>query len=436
MRKTPSRSRKAIYTIIVTTIVLLIVEVSAQLTFRALYGHSYRPKKLYQFTRSSWIPGHDNTRNPSYLRGLVIHPYIGFINDVPAGVSAGLGFAERISPSESRRFQDQLRILVLGGSVAAQIMSASQADGTGYLKRALRNELENKGIELDVWTFNGAIQGAKQPQQLMIYSFLLAQDAEFDLVVNLDGFNEMTLAFEGKRRSLHPVYPRSWDLMVGGRLTAGNLRRLAGLLQLREQQESLIEFAQSTPLARSALVGLFFTHRLTKNDRRVRALAEETEHKKIQGELTLEQGGIPFDFEDNEGTYRYLVRLWSRSSRILSGLAANHDTEYLHVFQPNQYAPGSKQLTPQEREKYYFPDAGLGLYYGKIYPYFREEIDTLLDSGEWFIDATMIYKDESETVYADSCCHFNHRGRERLAAFIAREIVAGSDTVQRKAKSR
>lgn len=39
-------------------------------------------------------------------------------------------------------------MLVLVGSVAHQIMSSSQADGTGYLKWALQNEFEDKAIDL------------------------------------------------------------------------------------------------------------------------------------------------------------------------------------------------------------------------------------------------------------------------------------------------
>lgn len=40
---------------------------------------------------------------------------------------------------------------------------------------------------------NFATDGYKQPQQLMILNYLLALGAEFDVVINLDGFNEVSL---------------------------------------------------------------------------------------------------------------------------------------------------------------------------------------------------------------------------------------------------
>lgn len=430
MSRTLSRTRKIVFSVILTLVTLFVLEVMAQLTFRAIYDHSYRPKKLHQLTSANWLTGTYVTDVPKYLTSLVIHPYFGSAVAVTGERKKGLGFREQAPPSESRQHGDKLRVLVLGGSVAGQLMHGESADGTSFLENALRDAFEQKNIDLDLWMFNGAVQGFKQPQQFFAYSYILTQGGEFDLILNLDGFNEMTLAvLEGKLKGLHPAYPRGWDIMVGRRLTAGRLRKIAQLLQVRENQTALIEFANSTPLARSAMIGLFVAYRVVANDARAQELVGVIEHEVQQGQLRFEEGGVPFNFDDEEGTYGYLAELWARSSKFLSQLAVSNDAEYLHIFQPNQYLEGSKSLTEKELEKFYIPDAGFGPVYRATYPYFHQQMIELVKSGEWFVDASMVFKEEKQTVYSDMCCHLNTLGRRILAAFIAGEVVARSDVL-------
>ncbi|MEX1311763.1 MAG: hypothetical protein AB1Z65_15160, partial [Candidatus Sulfomarinibacteraceae bacterium] len=48
----------------------------------------------------------------------------------------------------------------------------------------------------------------------------------------------------------------------------------------------------------------------------------------------------------------------------------------------------------------------------------------LVEQGVQFFDTSMTFVDYEETLYLDSCCHFNRRGNEILAAEIARIIAA------------
>lgn len=431
MPQVRSRGRTIAFSVILVVIVLLVVESFARLAYHTIYDQSYRPKKLRKLTAESWMFGGEETGVPEFLSGLMIHPYLGFGVNAEGKAKEGLGFAQGVSPLESLKQEDKLRVLVLGGSVAAQLLQPERADGGSFLQNALDDALEYRSLDLEVWMFHGALPGGKQPQQFIAYSYLLTQGAEFDLILNLDGFNEMTMAMlEGKPKGMHPAYPRGWDIMLGNRLTGPKLRKIAQLLKVREEQASLIDFALSSPLARSALVGLFLAQKVVANEARARVLVEETERNKQQGELSLEEGGIPFDYDDEQEAYRYLALLWQRSSTLLSQLAKNNDAEYLHLFQPNQYLDGSKKLTEEEREKYYVPDDFFGPVYRAAYPHFRQQMDELLMADEWFVDASMVFKDEEQTVYSDGCCHFNERGLALLAEFVANEIVVRSEKLQ------
>ncbi|MDA9982417.1 hypothetical protein N9H39_06710 [Gammaproteobacteria bacterium] len=419
------QGRKITFSVILVLSVLLVVEVLAQLAYLAIYDDNYRPRKLHRLTSKSWMFGQDEIGVPNHFNNLVIHPYFGFVADSADQTHAGLGFGQWVSPMESRQHKDKLRVLVLGGSVAVQLMLPGTADGRSFLKKALEEAIARSGSDLELWMFSAAMQGFKQPQQLMVYSYLLSLGAEFDLIVNIDGFNEMTLAvLEGKPTGLHPTYPRGWNVMLGRQLTAGNLRKIAKLLKVRDDQSSLIEFAQSTPMAQSALIGLFLSYKVVANEERAQILVGDIEHKQQQGELSFEEGGIPFEYDNEEKTFLYLAMLWKRSSILLSQLAENNGAEYLHVFQPNQYLDGSKVLTEQERDKFYVPEDGFGPVYRAAYVYFHQQMSELVDAGEWFSNASMVFKHENQTVYSDVCCHFNVLGLRLLADFIAEEVVA------------
>ena len=61
-----------------------------------------------------------------------------------------------------------------------------------------------------------ALGGFKQPQMLAALAYLMALGQRFDVVVELDGFNDVALSFsENKYKGTFPAYPRDWDGLVG-----------------------------------------------------------------------------------------------------------------------------------------------------------------------------------------------------------------------------
>ena len=80
-------------------------------------------------------------------------------------------------------------------------------DAEGYLKISGRSK--------EIIIVNAAIKGSKQPQQLMALNYLLVLGAEFDAVINLDGFNELALGMtDNARTGTALVFPRKWPLRV------------------------------------------------------------------------------------------------------------------------------------------------------------------------------------------------------------------------------
>gem|GEM_PF-5957246 len=55
---------------------------------------------------------------------------------------------------------------------------------------------------------------------------MLAKGKRFDLVVNLDGFNEVAFGAENAERGVDPSYPRNWSLFPGDREALDDLAAL------------------------------------------------------------------------------------------------------------------------------------------------------------------------------------------------------------------
>jgi hypothetical protein len=116
-----------------------------------------------------------------------------------------------------------------------------------------------------------------------------------------------------------------------------------------------------------------------------------------------------------------ILRIWADSSKFIEGLSKQHGFEYFHFLQPNQYHKNSKVLSSQELKTAY--REGGNEFIREWYPKMIEAGNNLSMEGIKFYDATMIFQNETRTLYIDTCCHFNDLGNEILAKFIAGKII-------------
>ena len=101
----------------------------------------------------------------------------------------------------------------------------------------------------------------RQPQQSLVVAHTLLLGGEFDLMVNLDGFNEV----HGSAGEIHrgaglsprqrsPFFPQLWPTQVG--LSGAELLRAGRIGVLRREQARLTAAGETSPLRRSAFFGL------------------------------------------------------------------------------------------------------------------------------------------------------------------------------------
>jgi hypothetical protein len=308
----------------------------------------------------------------------------------------------------------RVRILVTGGSFAEGVSSKE------FLERAFNRRAAARGKK-EVSIFSAALEGYKQPQQALTLAFFLAVGTKFDIVINIDGFNEVVLPYQDNYLvKEYPFFPRSWHWRIGGK---GLDAKTAGeLLYLNEARERMIASLSSNVLYRSAAAGLVGEWRLGDVTRRIVDLGRRID----TDALTFEQSGPFVGGLGMEEVVGQSVEVWSRSSLLMKSLADGHRIEYYHVLQPNQYAPHSKPLTREERGWHVKPEEPVGRIATLGYRLLIERGRTLVKSVPTYIDATGLFAEERRTVYADNCCHLNRLGYELVADFIAREVTARS----------
>jgi hypothetical protein len=121
--------------------------------------------------------------------------------------------------------------------------------------------------------------------------------------------------------------------------------------------------------------------------------------------------------------YEDLVQIWEASSTQMQALCTANGIQYFHFLQPNQYDRGSKPLNDTERKTAFLEDYPYRRGVDQGYPLLKAAGKRLIASGEHFVDLTDIFKTTHETIYADTCCHFNERGNEIIAIRIAESIL-------------
>ncbi len=127
-------------------------------------------------------------------------------------------------------------------------------------------------------------------------------------------------------------------------------------------------------------------------------------------------------FEDENGCWDLIADIWVGSSVMMAQLASEIGAQYIHVLQPNQYTQGGKELTTAERKFAFRPNHPWSRNARTGYPHLLARAQDLRDRDIAFFDFSNLFRDREETIYRDSCCHYNELGNEILSEAIA-ELV-------------
>ncbi len=360
------------------------------------------------------------------IREHILHPYLGFIRDFRKNRHI---FDDRIiqipvnpfgffgpSPLAKKR-NGEIRIAITGGSVALQLFL--------YSRESLIKVLEEIDIfrKQKVEIISLALGGMKQPQQLLAINWFLALGADIDVVINIDGFNEVALPqIENMPEGVYPFYPRQWNVYAAKSMSEKIIELLSKGVELKKEREELRNLFSKNPF-KSSNFFLVIWHSLKNKILNELITIDNKIHVETKANAkSTQEIGPDYLLNSSEQVALDFAEFWKNSSRQMNDVLKAKGIEYFHYLQPNQYFKGSKPLSKWERKSVYFPDAAHADPVQTGYPILIKAGLELNEMGVQFVDLTGIFKNETDTLYKDSCCHYNQIGNDILAKEIGASI--------------
>jgi hypothetical protein len=337
-----------------------------------------------------------------------LHPYFGYDS------SLGLKITERAVAHFHDPNAKAFTIFVHGGSVAA-IFAGMQRGALDVLTQRLN---EHPSVARPVQVFRMATAGFKQPQQLSQLAYLLSRGCTPDVIINLDGLNEIRMGTRHAALGMQPTWPSigHWtQAHLSGRPDEQAVGYLVDMEALQREALALSDQVLGWGLHHSCLLGRLYLSSLGT----IRSQWSQVQEEYIEHALATNQGnrnqpfGIPPETDD---ALADVIENWFESSVSMHHLCAPRDILYLHVIQPTLHDPGSKLITSAEREKG-IGENGMDPNVIRGYEMMRARVEDLKRAGVTVLDATRIFADNAQTLYYDSC-HVGRAGNEILAEHI------------------
>ena len=414
--------KKILYYGLLLLLTLLALDGMARLAYYAAYGHWYGGGPAATLTAAN-LPADTNADSQPWR---IRHPFYGFTNRAPQAE----GNALNAMPPQQRP-PDTVVVGLLGGSLAEELHP--------FLQDALNRHFADHNLPRQPRVVRLAVGGAKQPQQTMILTHTLLLGGEFDLLVNLDGFNEIIFsAGWNPRDAVFPFFPTEWDKQVS--LTSAEFL-LAGRIGALRREQARLTAAGETPILRgSAVFGLINRYQREKNAAEIIRLnhqlaATATPDQPAAPAATAppaDPPATPYTLEKHgprgwptteKSLWPAAAAAWYRGAVTLNRLAQLAGADYYHFLQPNQYVPDSKPLSPEELTSAYDADSQTRAFIEQGYPLLTAFNQDLQNQGLNYFDLTEIFADHPETLYRDVCCHLNYRGNELLAAAMTQRMA-------------
>lgn len=340
----------------------------------------------------------------------VVHPYLGYVYDPSVEQSSPYGISDA-TPIRHRS----------DGKVIVGIFGGSFADDISYnMAGELADKLKPSFPGREFVVVKATIGGYKQPQQLMALNWFTALGGEFDIVINLDGFNDVALPALENVPNTNPFFPRQWHLRMRTVPDTEFLATVGKIKFIDVVSAKWQSFFRTGPLRYSITANTIWRigDQLLYNA----AVNQRAVLPRMSSINSYAAAGPPAQFENEGEMYSALGHLWEESSFQMNAIAKAKGIRYFHFLQPNQYVEGSKPMDAQERRVAIKEDHPYGVSVRKGYPVLRALGMELTKRGVTFVDLTNIYANNRDVLYRDNCCHVNTAGQRIIVDAMVKTI--------------
>lgn len=370
------------------------------------------------------------------LKQVVFHPYLGYVNhpqrrDAYAANNQGFQVGRKTYEADPEAWDyprarrgDEVLVGVFGGSVALGFSMVEHA--TGMFARHLGALPQFAGRTVTVLNF--AVSGFKQPQQALALAYALAQGQQFDIVINVDGFNEIINTLLNQQAGMEPSYPAHviWKSM-GSYLEQARMPLLGGGGAQALLHAHKVNLWQARAQAQRRLaVGFVLCRAMMR-------------YHRIRRDLLLGSGGGVRPDESwfpasphtpnlsGRDIYEAAAEIWRESSRMMAALMRGRGA-YVHVLQPCQWLRDVGEyipLDPEHAYKWVVEPINRG------YPFLRRGLSALGGAGVGVLDASTLFRGRLDAEhFVDDCAHLTDHGYDLLYEAVVRTLEACSRAAQ------
>lgn len=428
-----AKLKKALKILVVNLVLLaLLMEAgSVAIYFVRTRGIFYRDSTDRRLAGFTVPPSPINKGGEQQATMQQLHPYFGFVDRRGLNhrfpfsqvdhVSNNFGFASGSAYPFKRQHPNQFLVGIFGGSVAANYSFFELERNILAAELKKLPALANK--EIIILPF--AMGAFKQPQQLIVLSYFLSIGQDFDLVVNIDGFNDVVLSYINYRDGLDSSMPCGYIIVPLVNLAACHnseeeLQLTAEVIQKRKKLEGLLKSMETSRLATGYVISWIRTRFAERNYRQAVVELDRLRTSKSSGQSYMQFPSRPDPGVDQ--AFKEMVANWGSSSLMMKQLLDQRSVPYFQFLQPNQYFPTHRVFGSNEKEIALTAADNFRPGVLKGYPLLLDELAPLQQQGVNVQSAVSVFDGINEAVYGDNCCHYNELGNRILSEFVAHAI--------------
>ncbi|MEG3842362.1 hypothetical protein [Microcoleus sp. herbarium14] len=361
-----------------------------------------------------------------------LHPFFGYVLKQGAFTNEKLklkvnkhGFFSLYEYPFIKTNKKQFIIGVFGGSVANNFALYE------YINQRLSKKLQSypEFADREIVILNFGNGGYKQPQQLLILNYFLALGQELDLVINIDGFNEVALSNLNNKARVEIGMPSVQHIQPLTNLASNvSPEVMSAIVQINDNKKQLkagIDKLQTCQFALCHAVTSLRVKQLVNNYQQ--AVVKYDAQVKNSNADTANSSIVYIPKADSvlpdRAAFEKMASMWYESSIGMNQILSSRKIKYFHFIQPNQYYPTKRAFTAKEKEIAINKESPYIEGVKKGYPVLLSKVDDLQKARVNVFSAVNILDNTKETVYKDACCHYNSVGEEVLANYVSSSII-------------
>ncbi|MGB7891237.1 MAG: hypothetical protein WCF82_04850, partial [Microcoleus sp.] len=287
-----------------------------------------------------------------------------------------------------------------------------------------------------------ATGGYKQPQQLLILNYFLALGQELDLVVNIDGFNEVALSNLNNKNQVDLAMPSIQHILPLTSLANNSLslKAMKATIRIQENKARInqgLERLQHCSLAACDALTSVYVQNLVNN--------YKTDVIKFEKERTKQQkddSGSVIYINTNKSVlqdsvaFQEMALNWAKSSIFMHKVLSASNVPYFHILQPNQYYQTKRVFGEAEKQIAFNKDTPYAKAVQIGYPALFKKFPNLEKNNINLVNAVNVFDKTKEAVYVDSCCHYNQAGEVVFSNYVGRSILESLRKDQPRSKKK